>query len=332
MSVRASSSLVPAGALFHDDLLSRVLREMRLDSAMYRSLRLYGEWRLRFDGPLRGVHVVVAGRPQLELDDGTSYGLGPGDLVVLPRADAHTMSSSPTVRRTPYSSRSLAAESGGFEAVLGEGKDPVRIVCGVFSFADESHPAVTGFPACIHVPANAQKAPWLAGLTQALIAEAFEPGPGSEVVMARLSDALITRGLRYHLETAEEPGWLHALRDPAISRALAAVHTDLGRTWTVARLAEVAGLSRTGFAVRFVDLVGQSPMQYVFGCRMRRAEALLRDDRLTVAAIASQIGYGSESALSAAFVRHSGTTPGNFRRQTRDLPGRSATGSFLQPK
>ena len=82
MSVRSSSSSVPAGP---EDLLSQVLRELRLDSATYRSLLLRGDWRLRFDGPLRGVHVVVAGRPCLELDDGTTYALAPGDLVILPR-------------------------------------------------------------------------------------------------------------------------------------------------------------------------------------------------------------------------------------------------------
>src|SRR4029078_981379 len=90
------------------------------------------------------------------------------------------------------------------------------------------------------------------------------------------SDALVTRALRYHLETADEPGWLHGLRDPAIARALTALHGELGRAWTVAGLAREAGLSRTAFAERFTGLVGQSPMEYVFGCRMRGAQVLPR--------------------------------------------------------
>ena len=312
VSVRIPSSSVPA-----PDLLSGVLRELRLDSATYRALLLRGDWRLRFDGPLRGVHIVVSGHPHLALDDGANHDLGPGDLVVLPRADAHTMSSSADVRRSPYSSRLLAERSPDVEAVFGESGDEVRIVCGVFFFADEGHPAVAGFPPCIRVPADAQRASWLSGLADALVAEAVERGPGSDVVMARLSDALVTRALRYHLETSDEPGWLHGLRDPAISRALAALHADLGGSWTVAGLARESALSRTTFAARFTELVGQSPMEYAFGCRMRRAEALLRGQRLTVAAIASEVGYGSESALSAAFTRYSGTTPGAYRRQTR---------------
>lgn len=322
VGVRASSGSVRSAAGSGDDLLSAVLRELRLDSAAYRSLVLRGEWRLRFDGPLRGVHIVVSGRPHLTLDDGSAYSLGPGDLVVLPRADAHTMSSSLGVRGRPYSSRALAERSPDVEAVFGEGRDEVRIVCGVFFVADAGHPAVAGFPPCVHVPADPARAPWLAGLTDALVAEAVERGPGSDVVMARLSDALVTRAMRYHLETSEQPGWLQALRDPALSRALGALHDDLGRAWTVADLAREAGLSRTAFAARFTELVGQSPMQYALGCRMRRAEALLRGERLTVAAIARQVGYGSESALSAAFVRHSGTTPGAYR-SAASRPGRA---------
>ncbi|MET0838967.1 MAG: AraC family transcriptional regulator [Marmoricola sp.] len=309
MSVRASSSPV------REDLLSHILRELRLDSATYRSLLLRGDWRLRFDGPLRGVHIVVSGHPHLALDDGTTHALAPGDLVILPRADAHTMCSSRDSRARPYSSLVLAERSPDVEAQFGDAGEETRIVCGVFFFADDDHPAVAGLPSCIHVPADAQLNPWLDGLTTALVTEAVERGPGSEVVMARLSDALVTRALRHHLETADEPGWLHGLRDPAVSRALAALHGDLGRAWTVAGLAKEAGLSRTAFAARFTQLVGQSPMEYVFGCRMRRAQALLRTDRLTVEAVAAQVGYGSDAALSAAFVRFAGVTPGAYRKQ-----------------
>lgn len=312
MSVRSSSSPVRAT---REDLLSKILRELRLDSATYRSLVLRGDWRLRFDGPLRGVHVVVAGSPHLSLDDGTCYDLAPGDLVILPRADAHTMSSSAKSRARPYSSLALAERSPDVEAVFGTTGAETRIVCGVFYFANHDHPAVGGLPACIHVPADPERTPWLDGLTTALVSEAAERGPGSEVVMARLSDALVTRALRHHLETAEDPGWLHGLRDPAIANALTALHDDLGRPWTVADLARAAGLSRTAFAARFTRLVGRSPMQYALGCRMRRAQELLRTDRLTVEAVASQVGYGSDAALSAAFTRFVGMTPGAYRRK-----------------
>jgi len=314
VSVRGSSSAVPPATPPESDLLGQVLAQSRLNSATYRSLLLRGEWRLRFDGPFRGVHIVAAGNPFLVLDEGTTQALGPGDLVVLPRADAHTLSSALETRRTPYSSSALAASSPDVEVTFGLSGQETRIVCGVFFFEDDEHPAVAGLPRCIHVPAGALHAGWLQGLSAAMIAEATERGPGSDVVMARLSDALVTRALRYHLEAADEPGWLHALRDRELARALEALHRDLAAPWTVAGLADCAGMSRTAFAARFAELVGQPPIEYLYGCRMRRAETLLRHDRFTVAAVAAQVGYGSESALSAAFLRHSGVTPGAYRR------------------
>ncbi len=95
------------------------------------------------------------------------------------------MSSSADARGPSYSSLKLAESSAEVETIFGEGAPATRIVCGVFFFADEDHPAVVGFPSCIHVPADAHLAPWLAGLTQAVVAEAMERGPGSDVVMAR---------------------------------------------------------------------------------------------------------------------------------------------------
>lgn len=323
VSVPASSPLVPTpppddGAA-RADRLSDVLKELQLSSATYRSLRLRGDWRLRFDGPLRGVHVVVAGTPHLSVDDGPTHALAPGDLVVLPRADAHTMLSGPRSSAAAISSRTLAERSPDRETVFGpDGEEECRIVCGVFFFTEEDHPAVAGLPSCIHVPADANRRPWLEGLTTALVAEAVERGPGSEVVMARLSDALVTRALRHHAETDEEPGWLHGLRDPAIAQALAVVHGGLRRPWTVAGLAAETGLSRTAFAARFTRLVGQPPMHYVLGCRIRHAKTLLRADRLTIEAVAAQVGYSSAAAFSSAFTRHEGLTPGAYRR--RSLP------------
>lgn len=102
----------------------------------------------------------------------------------------------------------------------------------------------------------------------------------------------------------------------AIARALTALHADLGRPWTVAGLARQAGLSRTAFATRFSAMVGQGPMAYALGCRMRRAKAVLRGDHATEV-VAAQVGYGSVAAFSAAFRRSAGTTPGAYKRQAQ---------------
>ncbi len=303
------------------DVLSSVLRELRLESAAYRRLVLRAPWRLRFDGGLRGVHIVVTGRCRLTLDGGTSRTVEAGDLVVLPRADAHVLASPDGDSAPLLSSLALARATAGAEIGAGGTGEETQIVCGAFFFGREDHPAVAGLPACVHVKGQDGRAPpWLAGLSTALVTEAVEGGAGSEVVMARLSDALVTRALRHHLETADEPGWLRGLSDPAVSRALAALHADLAAPWTVASLARVAGLSRAAFAVRFTRTVGRPPVEYLTQCRMLRAMAMLRAGQATLGAIAGTVGYGSETALSAAFRRWTGTTPGAYRAASRTPP------------
>lgn len=295
------------------DVLSSILRELRLESATYRLLRLRAPWRVRFDGGLRGVHVVVSGEADLTLDGEPRRRLCAGDLVVLPRADSHTLASTDGAHAPLTSSLELERLAiGGDPAEPDWYGERADIVSGGFLLGHGDHPAVAGLPRCVHVPGAPR---WLAGLTAALTTEAVEGGPGSEVVMARLSDALVTRALRHYVETAEEPGWLHGLRDPHVARALDAMHAEPAAPWSLDSLARLVGLSRAAFAARFAATVGQTPMKYLFQCRMRRAMTLLAVERATAANIAPRVGYGSEAAFSAAFTRHTGTTPAGYRRR-----------------
>jgi AraC-like DNA-binding protein len=297
------------------DLLSTVLRELRLASAAYFVMELDAPWRIRFDGGLRGVHVVDAGRCVLGVDGAEPRPLEAGDLVLLPRADSHELWSEDGARARPLSSFALAERAVDRRVTVAGPGGRTRLLCGAFAL-DDDHPAVRGFPHSIVVPGDGAAAPpWAKGLSTALAHEADDPGPGSEVVMARLSDALVTRALRHHLETSEDPGWLSGLRDPAVAAALAAVHADPARAWDLAALAAEAGLSRSAFAARFSEVVGQTPMRYVFEFRMRRATRLLSSGSgATVASVASAVGYGSEAAFAAAFVRYAGRPPGAYRR------------------
>lgn len=302
------------------DLLSAVLSELRLESASYRRLELTAPWRLRFDGGLRGVHVVVGGSCSLTLDGARPRTLSTGDLAVLPRADSHQMSSVGDERGPALSSLDLARRTPGTQLQVGGGGAVTTVLCGAFFLGDDRHPAVDGLPTLIHVPGQGGRSPsWLAGLTGALAAETVDGGPGSDVVMARLSDALVTRALRHHVETGADPGWLRGLSDPCIAAVLTAVHDDLAAPWTLTSLAAVAGLSRSAFAARFAGTLRQTPMQYVTECRMRAAMTMLRGEELTLATVAARVGYGSEAALSAAFVRYVGLAPGAYRRANRRL-------------
>jgi AraC-like DNA-binding protein len=298
------------------DVLSAVLRELRLASAAYRWLELRSPFSVDFDrAGLRGVHIVVEGRCELVLRDGTVSELAAGDVVILPGGDSHLLrSAAATVAVSGYD---VSVRSPGPELTIGGTGERTVVVCGAFVVGEPDHPALRGMPAVIHLPGTDGRPPvWVAALVDALRTEAFDGGPGSELVMARLSDALLIRALRHHSGVVDQPGWLAGLGDPCVAAALAAVHGDLAYPWTLPSLAAAAGLSRAAFAARFTARVGRPAMRYLVSLRMQRARTLLRDERATVAAVARQVGYSSDVAFTAAFKREAGIAPGAYRRQS----------------
>ncbi len=194
------------------------------------------------------------------------------------------------------------------------------MLCGAFLVDNATHPALSGMPRIVHVPAEAGGAEWLGAFHQLLEVEGKESGSGSALVVSRLSDALLARALRFEVERAGEGGWLQALRDPELALALAAMHERIEGPWTLHTLARQAGLSRAAFARRFTEKIGQPPMQYLLGLRMARAMELLRRGQHALAGIAARIGYGSEAAFSTAFKRWTGISPGGYRRRAGALP------------
>ena len=153
--------------------------------------------------------------------------------------------------------------------------------------------------------------------TLALIAaETRHVRPGGDAVITRLADVLIIQAIRWWIETdpSAQTGWLGALRDEQIGRALSLIHGDPARAWTVAALADELAMSRSAFAARFTDLVGEPVMQYLTRWRMRVALNALRDEGATVAELADRLGYRSEAAFARAFKRVIGVAPGSIKR------------------
>lgn len=296
------------------DLLSSVLRELRFESAGYRWLELGTPFRVRFGLPaVRGVHIIARGECDLILDPEPGageqvVGLATGDLVILPRGGAHVLRSTGGRRAPEVSSAELATRP---DIRLNVGGTDTIVVCGAILIGEPDHPVLRGLPHVIHVPSHA--AAWLAPFVELLQTEAFSGGRGSNLMMARLSDAMLVRALRHHSDTQAQPGWLAGLADPYLAKALAAMHTDPAHPWTVATLARTAGLSRAAFSARFTAHIGQPAIRYLQAIRMQRARTLLRDRRATVATVAAQVGYQSDLAFAAAFKRDTGTTPGAYR-------------------
>ena len=305
----------PASVQVTTDLLTMVLGELRLESAAYRWLELGAPFRIAFDQPgLCGVHIIAEGECEVVLVDGSVEPLTTGDVVILPRGTAYEIRSAESGGRLE-SGFALALRTPGSRLRAGGSGARTVVVCGAFLVREMHHPALLGLPRALRVPGtNGHPPAWLAPYVEALRTEAFEGDRGSDLIMARLSDALLARAIRHYSDTVDQPGWLAGLRDPYVAAALGAMHEDPGRPWTLAALARTVGLSRSAFAARFTALVGEPAMRYLLSLRMHRAKTMLRDQRATVAAVATRLGYSSDTAFAAAFKREVGTSPGGYRR------------------
>jgi AraC-like DNA-binding protein len=182
------------------------------------------------------------------------------------------------------------------------------------------HPAARNLveilPEILHVEAGSPHTDRMPAILGLMGAEARELRPGGEAVITRLGDVLVIQAIRSWLETdpAARVGWLGALQDRQIGPAIALIHRDPARAWTVASLADQLAMSRSSFAARFTALVGEPAMAYVARWRMQIAVAALRDEGATVAELADRLGYRSEAAFSRAFKRVTGRSPGAVRR------------------
>jgi AraC-like DNA-binding protein len=192
------------------------------------------------------------------------------------------------------------------------------LICGCFRFTDvRGDKLLAALPAVIHVRSEQTTAgPWLAQTIGLLADEASAERPGAATVVNRLCDALFVYVLRSHLAClpADETTWLRALVDPQIGSALRLIHAEPSAPWTVAKLAAGAGMSRSAFAARFTDLVGEAPIAYATRWRLRTAAIALRGTRRDVADVAASAGYESTAAFSKAFRRLMGQPPAAYRR------------------
>lgn len=273
-------------------------------------------------------HVVTSGRCILEVDGAEPCVLQPGELVLVPHGEGHRLASDlgvPGVRLfdLPHEQVSprydtLRIDGGGAGAGL---------ICGVIRF---DHPAgrhlIDLLPRVIHIDSTSSlQREWLQSTLRIMAAEARELGPGGEALITRLADILVIQAIRSWIDQAPEAktGWLGALRDPKIGRAITLIHSDPARAWTVERLASEVAMSRSAFASRFTGLVGETPMHYVARWRIYAATNALREERATVGEVAARSGYRSEAAFSRAFKRFMGVSPGILRRYDNLEPGYS---------
>ncbi len=322
---------MPASA----DVLSDVLRIVRLSGAVFFRADMGLPWAARSVSTdeltqmllpraqqMMLFHVIEHGRCWMAVDGSAPIELADGDVIVLPHGKEHTLASDLELEPVPM--REIIPRPDGRVSTItvGEGSARNRIVCG-FLHCDEQlfNPLCHGLPDVIHVRTTAEPSgSLLPALVASMMREAQADEAGTSCLLARVSELVFIEVLRRHIASLgpDASGWLGALKDPLVGRALRLLHGSPEHPWSVDSLSRQVGASRSLLADRFRLLVGQPPMQYLTCWRLQLAASLLQSGGPSIAEISSRVGYESEAAFSRAFKRHTGAPPAAWR--DRNLP------------
>lgn len=304
------------------DPLGEALHFLRMSGVFYCRSEFTAPWALDLP-PIPDcliLHVVTSGRCWLEIEGAERRLLQPGDLALVPHGEGHRLASEPGVPAARLFDLPRELLSERYEILRhGGGGAATTIICGAVRF---DHPAahhlVRLLPKVIGVEVwSSPQREWLQSTLRLMAVEAQELRPGGETIITRLSDILVIQAIRSWIaeDSAVHKGWLGALRDRQIGRAILLIHRDPARAWTVASLASEVAMSRSAFAARFTELVGEPAMHYVGRWRMHVALTWLQEDGAALGELASRLGYQSEAAFSRAFKRFLGVSPGAVRRR-----------------
>lgn len=299
------------------DPVYETLRDIRLDGSIFCRADLEAPWAFSTKGSQHAIfHAVVCGSAWLIPDGGAPMVLDTGDLVVLPAGTAHVLCDHPDRVPVPIAGLAVFQEGARVGLLQTKGDGPrTELLCGTFRIDPLARGLLADLMANVLHVRHRPTGEWLAGTLEMISAELRDGAPGAGLVADRMADVLLIRVLRAHLASRANGGggWLGGLRDERIGRALAWLHRDPGSTWTVSELARRAGMSRAAFYKRFVELVGQPPALYAAAWRINLAKSHLARGA-GLGDVADQVGYSSAAALSKAFKRHVGTSPGAWQQ------------------
>lgn len=319
------------------DLVSSILRAIRLDSAFYFNVEFSAPWTVEAPasqvvGPMLSpgaghviiYHLLLAGSGWASLPAGERVPLSPGDIVMFPHGDGHVLGSGD--KTNWIDARAVFAhwkQHGLSVARFGGKGDVARLVCGYFVCEPYFSPALLGgLPALLHVNIrDDSRGTWLEDSIRFSMAQGSSQGPDAtgQAVVAKLAETLFIETVRRYLQhsPAGEGTWISGVRDPDVGRALGRLHQDPKRPWTLAELAAEIGVSRSVLAERFTRLMGEPLMTYLTKWRLQLGAQLLACSNLAVAQIAAEVGYESEAAFNRAFKRRYQLPPAAYRNRLK---------------
>jgi AraC-like DNA-binding protein len=319
------------------DALSDVLRVVRLNGAVYLDGEFAAPWCVIGRAEPRlcagylscaervvSFHFITAGTcwARLPDDPASALRIDAGEIVVVPQGETHILGSATNLKPVSTSDvleHHFQTAPGRIMKLTHGGSGPVtRMVCGFMGGENVlGNPLLGALPRIFKVDMKGTQAAWLQSSLQFAAEEAAQMRSGSTTLLGKLSEVLFVEAIRRYIDTLpeEQAGWLAGLRDRFVGRALARLHAQPARAWTVEELAGEVGLSRSALAQRFTDLVGVPPMQYLVRWRLQIAAQQLRTSDHPLAAVAVDVGYDSEAAFNRAFKREFGMPPATWRRR-----------------
>ena len=300
------------------DTLADVLKTIRLSGSAYFCSDFTSPWGMDIAaGPQGLFHVIVNGSCYIQLDNSDAViHLQQGDIVAFPTGGAHWISDDEKSPRLPGAEvveKILAGDNPFISSVKTN-----TVLCGSFAY-DQSikHPFLNDLPCFIHIEASqTPELEWLRDLVKVLSNEARNPSPGSSLIVDRLTEILFIQLMRHYMQNSKrDMGYMAALNDAQIGKALNLIHGEQEAVLTVERLADAVALSRTAFSEKFSKMVGIPAKSYLLNWRMQRAKMHLQDNNTKMVTVAENAGYASEASFSKAFKSFFSLTPGQFRKK-----------------
>ncbi len=305
------------------DVLSEVLDKVELTSSYWYRTSFAGDWVINFpeDENLTCFHFVYHGDFWYEVPKLILMGLAEqGDILILFKGMEHTMTSAPKTKAEPavqFRSKANLTEAQVLE-YGDQSKLKTNVVCGHFCFnGGPDHPFLNSLPNIVHIKsAENSHSPWLAMLLSIVEHEAKSGLPGSNTLVRKLTEIIFVQALRIHMHKSnKKAGFFKLIENPQISKTLEAIHHNLDRKWGLDDLAEIAGMSRTSYSVKFKELSGMTPLDYLTYCRLEKAKQLLKESGKSVPEVSEAIGYPAHEHFQKLFKKKIGQTPSAYRKE-----------------
>lgn len=298
------------------DPLSEVLALLKPQSLSSGGFMLPGDMAINFP-KYQGIkcYAMLAGQCWLVVEGVPDpIHLDAGDCFLLPRGMPFQLTTDLSLEPIHYTLAWGRMSKTNDIPPLPEGAQ--YIAGGFFGFTgSHAEMLLNSLPPVVHIRRESDKAAMRWSLER-LREELRDPQPGSSLIAQQLAYTMLIQALRLHLAdgTTAAPGWLSALSDHHMSIAIASIHEAPGHPWTLQSLAERVGMSRSVFALRFREIVGATPMEYLTRWRMLLAADRLKNSSDGLSTIAQSLGYESESAFGKAFRRVMGCAPRQYAR------------------